>query len=251
MPGVRRVVAANQAQVLGRSSSDPLVRASTREAFASYARYWFDTFHVALESDEAIVERFHTVDVDHLWGALGEGKGAICALPHIGNWDAAGRWLAAEGEPVVSVAEQLEPARLFDLFLEHRQALGMEIIGTAHARVGQLLAGRLAENRVVALIADRDLNGRGVDVTMFGRNCKLPAGPALLSISTGAPLLVCRVYQTHEDWVCIFGEPLRVEPSGDRRADVVKLTGMMARGFERAIAAAPSDWHMFQPGWPS
>ena len=27
------------------------------------------------------------------------------------------------------------------------------------------------------------------------------------------------------------------------------LTTLMARSFEEAIAAAPSDWHLFQPGW--
>lgn len=251
MPGARRVVAANQAQVLGRPPSDPLVRASTKHAFETYARYWFDTFHIASESDEAMLQRFHTVDVHNLWGSLEQGNGVICALPHMGNWDAAGRWLVATGQRLVSVAEQLEPPRLFELFLEHRRSLGMDIIGAADARVGQQLAARLADNRVVALVADRDLSGRGVQVTMFGKARKLPAGPALLSITTGAPLMVCPVYQTPDGWVCVFGEPLRIEPSGDRRTDVVALTELMATQFERAIAAAPSDWHMFQPGWPA
>jgi lauroyl/myristoyl acyltransferase len=25
---------------------------------------------------------------------------------------------------------------------------------------------------------------------------------------------------------------------------------MMAAEFEKAVAAAPADWHLFQPGWP-
>ena len=44
--GPRAVVAANQAQVLGRPADDALVQVSTREAFALYGRYWFDTFNV-------------------------------------------------------------------------------------------------------------------------------------------------------------------------------------------------------------
>jgi lauroyl/myristoyl acyltransferase len=32
---------------------------------------------------------------------------------------------------------------------------------------------------------------------------------------------------------------------------VTALTRAMAAGFERAIAAKPADWHMFQPGWPA
>jgi KDO2-lipid IV(A) lauroyltransferase len=251
VPGVRRVVAANQAQILGRPVTDPAVRASTREAFASYARYWFDTFHVVRDSDETVRDRFVAVDVENLWGALELGRGVICALPHMGNWDVAGRWLAAVGHPCVSVAEQLEPEPLFDLFLDHRRALGMDIIGLADAKVGQQLAQRLGENRIVALVADRDLTGRGVEVTMFGKPRRLPAGPALLSITSGAPLLVTPVYQTRRGWRCVFGRPLEVEVTGSRRTDVVSLTKAMGRAFEQAISLAPSDWHVFQPGWPS
>jgi phosphatidylinositol dimannoside acyltransferase len=254
MPGVRRTVALNQAQVLGRRPGDPLVRSSTKEAFETYARYWYDTFHLNVLDDQLLGERFNAVDVDNLWTALEGGRGAICALPHMGNWDVAGRWLLTTGQRLVSVAEQLEPPRLYELFLDHRQGMGMDIISTADKGVGHQLSARLAENRVVALVADRDLSGRGIDVTMFGRTRKLPAGPALLSITTGAPLLVCPTYQHPAPegtrWTCIFGEPLTIEASGDRRKDVTALTERMAAGFERAIAAAPSDWHMFQPGWP-
>lgn len=84
---------------------------------------------------------------------------------------------------------------------------------------------------------------------MFGKRRRLPAGPAFLSLTTGAPLLVTPVYQTERGWRCVMTPPLVVEPTGDRRADVAALTARMAEEFERAIAAAPTDWHMFQPAW--
>ena len=192
MPGVRRTVAFNQAQVLGRPPGDPLVRASTREAFDLYARYWFDSFHFVGETDETMIERFTTVDAHHMFDPLEAGTGVIIAMPHVGDWDAAGRWLLAEGHRCVSVAEQLEPRRLFELFVDHRSQLGMDILGLSGATVGRQLATALADNRVVSLVSDRDLTGRGVEVTMFGRERKLPAGPALLSITTGAPLVPSR-----------------------------------------------------------
>jgi KDO2-lipid IV(A) lauroyltransferase len=156
----------------------------------------------------------------------------------------------ANGFPVVSVAERLEPQRLFEFFLEHRRALRMEIIGLdADAGVGQKLTAALTANRVVALVADRDLGGRGIEVEMFGGARRLPAGPALLSLTSGAPIVVCDVRETHDGWVCIMHEPLAVEPTGNRRADVTELTRRMAAEFERAISASPPDWHLFQPGW--
>jgi phosphatidylinositol dimannoside acyltransferase len=248
-PETRAVVTANQAQVLGRATDDPLVRAAAREAYALYARYWVDSFHLPALTDEEVLARVRCETLDRIGQALEAGRGAIVALPHMGNWDAAGRWMAAAGYPVVAVAEELRPNRLFELFLEHRRALGMDIVALSGAGVGRRLGESLAANRVVALVADRDLAGRGVEVEMFGRKRRLPAGPALLSITTGAPLMVTPVYTTHDGWWIQIGEPLPFEPTGDRRADVTTLTTKMAARFEEAIAAAPADWHLFQPGW--
>jgi KDO2-lipid IV(A) lauroyltransferase len=248
-PTTRGVVARNLARVLGRHPGDPVVRAATRAAFDSYARYWYDSFRFAVTPPREVAARFESVGDEHLWKALDEGRGAIVALPHIGNWDAAGPWLRSLDRPLVAVAEQLRPQRLYDLFVANRTASGIEVVGLGEDGIGRTLAARLADGYIVALVADRDLTGRGIEVTMFGAKRSLPAGPAFLSLTTGAPLLVTPVYQTDPGWRCVMTPPLTVETTGDRRADVAALTARMAEEFERAIAAAPTDWHMFQPAW--
>jgi lauroyl/myristoyl acyltransferase len=248
-PNARQVVAANQAQVLGRSVDDPLVVASTREAFELYTRYFVDSFHMPELSDEEIVSRVDCDTEYRLHDAAAAGRGGICALPHLGNWDAAGRWMKAIGLPALAVAEELKPRRLYDLFVELRNSIGMDVVGLSDPNVGRKLAIALGENRMIALVADRDFTGRGVEVEMFGRKRTIPAGPALLALTTGAPLIVTPTYTTPHGWRIEIREPLSIEPTGDKRADVRALTILMARTFEEAIAAAPSDWHMFQPGW--
>jgi len=249
LPRVRAVVAANQAQVLGRPADDPLVIASTKDAFRRYARYWFDAFDVVDWPADRILATFRFVGFEHMERALAAGKGVIAVLPHMGNWDAAGRAMHAAGLPVVSVAERLRPERLFRLFVAHREALGMQIIGLDHGGIGRQLTRALGENRIVALVADRDLSGRGVEVAMFGRQRRVPAGPALLSLTSGAPIIVCDVYQEPDGWRCVMHEPLRVETVGDRRKDITAISQAMTTAFERAISALPADWHLFQPGW--
>jgi phosphatidylinositol dimannoside acyltransferase len=244
----RATVAANQAQVLGRPAEDPLVRASTREAFALYGRYWFDTFHVLGWSDERVVDSFRFEGIEHVEKGLADGKGVVIALPHTGNWDVGGRAMGLRIGPVVSVAEHLKPERLFELFLEHRRQLGLEIIDLGSDHVGRQLTQRLEQNRIVALVADRDLSGGGVEVEMFGRTRRMPAGPALLALSAGAPLLSGPTYTTKDGWVEVL-TPVSIEPTGKRKDDIIALTRGLAAAFERAIAAAPPDWHLFQPGW--
>ncbi|HSJ50840.1 MAG TPA: phosphatidylinositol mannoside acyltransferase [Actinomycetota bacterium] len=248
--GVRATVRANQARVLGLDPNDERVQASTREAFDLYARYWYDTFRVRRMPAPEVHERAEMVNLERIDQALAAGHGCIAALPHMGNWDIGGHYLAVNGYAIAAVAEELRPARLSELFLRHREELGMRIIPLSkNGHVGQQLKQLLERNWVVALVADRDLTGRGIEVEMFGATRRVPAGPALLSLSTGAPLLVCPVYTTTSGWRIEIGEPLAIEPTGSTRGDVTALSRRMAAEFERAIAARPSDWHLFQAGW--
>jgi lauroyl/myristoyl acyltransferase len=250
MNGVRATVAANQAHVLGLPPDDERVRLSTREAFDLYARYWYDTFRIGALSPGVVDAKTDMVDVHHIDRALEQGKGVICALPHMGNWDVGGRWFAANGYRIAAVAEELKPPRLSELFIRLRESMGLRIVPLSkNGNVGQQLKQLLSENWMVALVADRDLGGRGIEVEMFGAPRRLPAGPALLSITSGAPLILTPVFTMPQGWQVRISPPLQFERSGDARADVRALTRVMAAEFERSIAANPPDWHMFQPGW--
>jgi phosphatidylinositol dimannoside acyltransferase len=250
LAGVRATVAANQARVLGAEPTDVRVAHATREAFELYARFWFDAFRIRTMPVPEFNERVVMIGAENIDRALEAGKGCVCALPHMGNWDAAGHWFGANGYRIAAVAEELRPPRLYDLFLRHREELGMRIVGlTREGHVGQQLKQLLSENWMVALVADRDLTGRGIEVEMFGATRLVPAGPALLSLSSGAPLVVCPVYTRDDGWEVRIEEQLEIERTGVMREDVAALSRLMAERFERAIAAKPTDWHMFQPAW--
>jgi phosphatidylinositol dimannoside acyltransferase len=249
-PSARGVVERNLARVLGRDEGSPVVRSAAKEAFRSYGRYWYDTFHVRALPDDEFLARYRFVGGEHIAAALEGGRGAVLALPHLGNWDAAGKWVHLQGWRITAVAELLRPERLFELFRDHRRALGMGIVALEDdSRVGEQLVSLMGENELIALVADRDLRGRGVPVEMFGRERRMPSGPAMLSLLTGSPLLPAACYDLEEGWTTYIDEPLDIERSGILREDVVALTRLLATRFERAIAAAPTQWHMFQPFW--
>ncbi|MGH2690904.1 MAG: phosphatidylinositol mannoside acyltransferase [Actinomycetota bacterium] len=246
----RGVVASNLSRVLGQEPSSPLVQASTKEAFRSYGRYWFDTFHARVIPDEELLRRQVFIGREHLERAFEKGGGLVLALPHLGNWDTAGAWVPRQGWSITAVAELLRPERLYRLFLEHRRALGMGVLGLSDDRkVAEECIRLLSENHLIALVADRDLKGNGVIVEMFGEERRIPAGPALLSLATGCPLMAASCYDTPEGWVTYISDPIEIERTESLRDDVTTMTRLLAAQFERAIAAAPTQWHMFQPAW--
>jgi len=250
-PGARRVVEGNLSRVIGKEPGSPIVRAAAKEAFRSYGRYWFDSFHVRTLDPEDFMSRYRFQGREHIARAVEAGRGAVLALPHLGNWDAAGRWVHLTGWRITAVAEALRPQRLYDLFVRHRQALGLGIVGLQDdRRAGERLIQLIGDNELIALVADRDLKGRGVAVEMFGEERRMPAGPALLALTTGSPLLPAACYDEGDGWVTYVEPPVEIERTESLREDVTALTRLLARRFERSIAAAPTQWHMFQPAWP-
>ena len=246
----RAIVAANLSHVLGHPPDSPLVQSATRECFALYARYWYETFAVRTMPWDEVDRRFSIDGLEHIDRATEAGRGIIVAAPHMGNWDAGAHWLCMRGYKIAAVAEELKPPEVFELFFRHRRALGLTIVPLSDGKqVGERLVRLLADNYLVALVADRDLTGRGVDVEMFGGRRKLPAGPARLALGTGTPLTVGAVFTTREGWHCRVLPPFEFEPTGDMRSDVTALTRLIAAGFERFISEAPADWHMFQPAF--
>jgi len=102
------------------------------------------------------------------------------------------------------------------------------------------------------LLADRDLVGNGVEVEFFGEKTTLPAGPALLALRSGAPLMTCAIYQRPRgQYHAVLQPPLDSTRTGRLRKDVQRLTEEMARSLEGLVRLAPEQWHLFQPNWPS
>lgn len=168
------------------------------------------------------------------------------ALPHSGNWDMAGVWLAQKYGTFTTVAERLKPESLYDRFIAYRESLGFEVLPlTGGERPPmEVLAERLEANRFVCLMADRDLTRSGVQVDFFGEPTRLPAGPARLALETGAPLHPAHVYYDGDDCVVQIDDALDTS-SGD----VGVITQALADRFAVNIAAHPQDWHMLQPQW--
>lgn len=221
---------------------------AVKKGMRSYLRYWCDTFRLPLWSGEEIVSRVTVINDEYLRDALAEGKGAIVSLPHAGNWDHAGAYYCETGAPVVTVAEHLEPERLFKQFLAYRESLGMEVLD-ASARSLAVLSKRLREGRLIALVADRDLSKNGVSVNFFGHQARMPAGPATLSIKTGAPLLTAFVRYIDTGIEIAFEPRIQIPDAGTQSEKVAAMIQESATRLEGHLLDHLTDWHMLQRIW--
>lgn len=246
-PGVTQL-RRNYARVVPQAGPEELDEL-VRDGMRSYARYWKETFRLPAMDHRAIFEQVNDTVIGGqlVDAALERGKGLIMALPHTGNYDISGVWLVNHSGQFTTVAERLRPESLYRRFLAFRESLGFEILPVSGDDIGpyRVLMERLRQNRVVCLLADRDLSRRGVPVNFFGSPTRMPAGPARLAAVTGAQLLVASSYFDDDSWGLRMHTPITVHG----RDDVAAATQRMADAFAADIAANTVDWHMMQKLW--
>lgn len=250
-PGRRRGVAANLARVCaatGRPTRGPAFNRLVRQAFIEHARYYLELVRAPHYPPDHVAELVTADDWDHWLPRF--RSGVVAATLHFGNFEPFGAFLAAHGISGVAPVEEIRPPELFE-FIRRRRGSGqaVEMIPLGRSRRRLMEATRAGE--LVALVADRDPDGRGVPVTFFGHPTTMPAGPAFLALAGGRPLVVARCKRTGMDRFSGRTWLIPTPDEGTRDTRIAAMTAEMARHFEAAIAETPEQWWgAFQPYWP-
>jgi lauroyl/myristoyl acyltransferase len=181
-----RVLEGNLRRVIGAQAPGGQLRALSRQAMRSYARYWLEAFRLPVMPAGRLAAGMRgTGHLETAFGYLAAGRGVVFALPHMGNYDLACAWIVAQGAgPVTAVIERVKPESVYDRFVAFREGFGMEVLpasgGTPRFAI---LAQRLRAGKVVGLICDRDVTGGGIEVEFFGEKARMMGGPAALAVA--------------------------------------------------------------------
>jgi lauroyl/myristoyl acyltransferase len=238
--------------VTGGRLTEPELAELTTRAVRSYARYWQEAFRLPTLDSERIVSSTEVVGIEHLEKARAGGRPLVMALPHSGNWDAAGVWFIdwLDG-PFMTVAERLKPESLYERFVAYRESLGMRVVPlTGGPRPStEVLRDWLGAGGVTCLLVDRNFGSGGVPVQFFGRAATMPGGAALLAAQTGAALVPTILQFTERGWRQVFAPEVPVDGPGRLKDRVTGAMQAVADAFAAAIAERPEDWHMLGRIW--
>ncbi len=237
-------------RVLGDEDPAAVVPAA-REMFAAYGRYWAEIFWFRPRKAEAVRSRVKLVGVEHLQAAQQMGRPIVVALPHLGNWELAGVLAEQTGVRITAVAESLANRRLASWFTKVRAEFNIEVVLAEGLSTMREVLKAMKRGNVIALVSDRNIGTRGVEVDFFGEKTLLPAGPATLAVRHDAVILPVASYfesgPGHRVVVLPAIDVIGI-PAAER---VAAATQSMADRFEELIRAAPTQWHLVQPNWPS
>ena len=125
--------------------------------------------------------------------AIAARRGALLVTAHLGRIELMSHFLGGLGIPLTLPVERIEPPALLELVTSLRTRPGFTLVPSDLGLRPTLRA--LQRGDAVVLFADWDSTGHGVEVPFFGRPARLPAGPALLAVRTGAPLFVAFAFE--------------------------------------------------------
>jgi len=186
----------------------------------------------------------------HMEEALQDGRGAMLATAHCGNWELLSARIPVAGIPLTCAVRQLDNPRIDSLVNAIRTRFGTEIFPRGPA-AGRHLARALKKNRVNALLIDQDIRDvPGVFVPFFGRPAWTPSGAAMFSIRMECPVLPGFIHRLPSGkHVAEFHSPLPVPTDGTVEDRIEELTSSATAAIERQIRAHPEQWVWMHRRW--
>jgi lauroyl/myristoyl acyltransferase len=238
----------NLSHVLGTAADDPAVESAAVRVYRNLAKNYFDLFHKHRLSTEDATATTDVRGLHHLEEGLRDGHGLVVVSAHFGPFDALWQIGRRLNLPLTAPAEHLKPEILYDYICSLRDREWIRLLPVDRPLMQVFRA--LNRGEIVALAADRDITGSGVEVEFFGAPARLPDGHVRLALRTGANILTCFALRQQDNSAVLHIEPqLQLERTGDFTRDVeVNVRNVVAR-LEDWIGRYPDQWLVLYRVW--
>ena len=219
-------------------------------------RAWRNTCFGAVELlrapklDRRWIERhYHGNALRTLLDHVATGRGAVLALPHMGNWELAGQLVCRMGVPLFAIArDQKNP--LTTAYLNRlRAAAGLDTVEIGD-RLFARVVRRLRGGEVLGILPDIRAKTGPVVVDYLGGRADIARGMALFARSANVPILPCilrREGWSRHHWN--LGAPIEPDPALARDDDVLRMTQTVMTGIDAAVREHPEQYFWFNKKW--
>ncbi len=199
---------------------------------------------------EPEIKNLVTVEgLDAFEKTLQSGRGVIGVTGHIGNFELLAAYLAQCGYPIAVIGRQLYDARLDELLVQNRQAMGITNFATTESP--RKILRWLTSGGALGVLIDTDSTRvRGEFVPFFGRLANTPIGQAVLGLRAGAAFFPMACIRTDDDRYKIIIKPeIRITLTGETEKDAYQMTAACVAELEKFIDTYKSQWIWLHNRW--
>jgi KDO2-lipid IV(A) lauroyltransferase len=180
--------------------------------------------------------------------ALAEGRGAVMAAGHLGNWELGGIVMGWLFGPAAVVARPLDNPSLDDRLVAFRQMSGNIVL---HKRNVLAQALRLMRSgKAVAFLVDQNtLPEEGIFVDFFGRPAATTPAASALAVKLGCPVIHGWAQLRPNGRYLLRLGTTRPRAGAERAAEVRRLTQEITTIIEEYVRSAPEQWLWLHRRW--
>jgi KDO2-lipid IV(A) lauroyltransferase len=219
-----------------------------RACWRHFGRITFDALAFPRLTQEALGSILKVEGEAHAREALAEGRGMLVFSAHYGHWEAGAYAMGLLGIPFAVIARPLDNPALDRRLIALRGGSGNAVIPKRRAVRETMRA--LARGAGVAILIDQDAGADGVFVPYFGRLASTTPTLALLALRTEAPIVPVFARVEPDGTITVHIEPVvPTRPTGDRDADVLRLTAACTAIVERWTRRDPEQWLWLHRRW--
>jgi KDO2-lipid IV(A) lauroyltransferase len=246
---IRRDVAeANAAAALGLPPGGAEVKRLAHECYRNLGRSMAETARMPILGRAGLERVVSIKGLEHFDRALCDGKGAVLATGHFGNWELMGAALAQRGYPMNFLVGH-QTNRLVDAMLNSMRA-GFGIGLVRHGAHVRKVLRLLRRNQFVAMLCDHDAGRKGLMISFFGRPASSVFGPASFALRSGAPIMMGFISRDVEGRHQVeLTPPLHVRDDLPPSEAIAEATQQLADLIEERVRLKPDHWYWVHRRW--
>jgi KDO2-lipid IV(A) lauroyltransferase len=250
-PSIRNATRSNMRHVLGPDAADAEVDRLARQCARNAGRYYADVVGMHRMNIQKFYEHDLLLEgVDYVREAQAQGRGVVLASAHYANPEFATQGLAAAGVKVFALVEPLRPPQLGKLMYSLRNVHGHHYEEATFSGVKAALDW-LRGGGVLAILVDRDIQKRGIELELCGAKGRFPTGAVDLALRTNSVLIPGWVRREGGFKVrAVIGPPLNLIRTGNHDEDVRVNAQALLRLFEPHLKRDPGQWGVLDRIWP-
>jgi KDO2-lipid IV(A) lauroyltransferase len=242
-------VAETNLRIVFPTASDAHIQRMLRAQWEETGR-WVAEFpildRIAEEPDRIQVEGLERLT------ALADGAGpAVLISGHFSNFDVMALAIVRAGVQCQITYRATNNPYVDARIVANRRRYGVKLFAPKGAGGARELFRALARGESVALMNDQKFNG-GIAAPFFGRMAHTAPGPATYALRYRVPIQPMSVQRTDKArFKVIVHEPIWLEDTGDRNADIAAAVGRINAFMEERVLARPAEWFWVHKRWPN
>ena len=243
-----RVALANLEAAFGPTTTPRERRRIARACWHHYGRIAADAaaFPRLGPADVGTHVRYEGLDV--LRAAYASGRGVLVISGHFGHWELTAYMQGFLGCPMLMITRTMENPRLEAMLARVRRGSG-NIVCPKERAIREALKA-LGRGIGVAVMIDQDARGAGIFVPFFGRPASTVPTVGALRLRTGAEVVATFSYPERDGGWRVAYERIDLDPpTGDRDADIARITARTTALLERRIRERPELWMWMHRRW--